>query len=103
MFDTDTTEERFLCNRFVGMDYPYRDAEFETAPAALEYVPAGRAFHALVEASLSMISSSYGWVPNRAWKVYSEAYAINAAIDRQAAGTAHDFADCVGTDCAYEG
>ena len=61
----------FPCNRF-DTSWPYRDGEFETRTDA----PAGSHFHALVDASQRMISASYGWPANRAWKVYAEAWAI---------------------------
>jgi hypothetical protein len=67
----DTKPATFEDNRGWGISYPYRDPEFER--------PGGDSFYSL--ARRSMISDSYGWTPNRAAKIYFEAWAENEAVD----------------------
>lgn len=66
MTGQEPTGPTFADNRGWGIAYPYRDPDLE------------RDFPALVRASASMISNSYGWAPNRAWKIYAEAWEENA-------------------------
>lgn len=83
MTNTDNAPEAtFPCNKFYGIRYLYRDDEFFTTP---EKTPI---FYRLVERSNDMISASFGWSPNRAWKIYEEAFEENERIDKLIAETA---------------
>lgn len=59
--------------------FPYRDV----APAE------GETFCELTIRAIGMISNSFGWLPNRAWHVMSEAYRENDRIDYEAGGRNH--------------
>ena len=77
MNTTPAVKTSFPCNRFM-LSWPYRDDEFETTA---DGAPLGSEFARLVDMSTQNISNSYGWVSNRAAKVYYEAYALNETID----------------------
>ena len=79
MDTTPAVKVSFPCNRFMT-SWPYRDEEFETTA---DGAPQGSEFARLVDISSQLISTSYGWLANRAAKVYYEAYALNATIDAQ--------------------
>lgn len=64
-------EPTFESNRWEGVTYPYRDDEDYKVTSFAE----------LLARSASMISDSYGWAPNRAARIYYEAYAENETFD----------------------
>lgn len=64
----------FPCNKFLGLEYPYReDDSWGTTEK----------WNAQLAASNRMISASYGWAPNRAYKILAEAYRENLERDIQ--------------------
>lgn len=74
----------FPCNRMVGQDgEPWR---WEYLDPGFDPQDGGWTFADLVEASRHSISSSLGWLQNRAWYVYAEAWAENE--HRREAGAA---------------
>lgn len=69
------TDATFPDNRGWGIDYPYRGWDCRED------------FVNDLERDQAMISNSYGWSPNRAAKVYNEAYKLNKDLDLASAPT----------------
>lgn len=72
---------RYECNRFAEADgsphyWEYRESAWDEPGMFRESLD--RAAH--------MISSSYGWAPNRAAKIYAEAYQTNDFVTSARAG-----------------